>query len=290
MKKIMILISLCALFVLTSCNITLTKHEVKITGDVITKEYKDIKGTILKIKDVYLKNDNSIKTTLNIIPSEKELITITAQERLFDYVNVTSDNDKIEIIGGKTEKYATNEVTINVYGYNLESYFLYYINAIINVEEDIETLTIDMHDASNVAILGNGKINSLDATLSGASTIEGNNAKMENFKLVLSEASNGVFKDVEGGTMNVTLLGASRLEVTGKAERLSANLSGASKLMDHLFIINEAKVDASGASYLEITVNNKLSVELSGSSNMYYSGNPTIENKKLSGGSKLTRN
>ncbi len=290
MKKIMILISLCALFVLTSCNITLTKHEVKITGDVITKEYKDIKGTILKIKDVYLKNDNSIKTTLNIIPSEKELITITAQERLFDYVNVTSDNDKIEIIGGKTEKYATNEVTINVYGYNLESYCLYYINAIINVEEDIETLTIDMHDASNVAILGNGKINSLDATLSGASTIEGNNAKMENFKLVLSGASNGVFKDVESKTMNVTLLGASRLEVTGKAERLSANLSGASKLMDHLFIINEAKVDASGASYLEITVNNKLSVELSGSSNMYYSGNPTIENKKLSGGSKLTRN
>ena len=56
MKKIMTLISLCMLLVLTSCNITLTKHEVKITGDVITKEYKDIKGTILEIKDVYLKS------------------------------------------------------------------------------------------------------------------------------------------------------------------------------------------------------------------------------------------
>lgn len=290
MKKIMTLISLCMLLVLTSCNITLTKHEVKITGDVITKEYKDIKGTILEIKDVYLKNANSTKTTLNIISSEEELITITAQERLFDYINVTSDNNKIEIIGGKNEKYATNEVTINVYGYNLESYFLYYINASIDIEEDIETLTIAMFDASNVAILGNGKINSLEATLSGASTIEGKDLKMENFKLVLSGASNGVFKDVESKTMNATLSGASRLELTGKTEKLNATLSGASKLMDHLFIVNEAKVEASGASYLEITVNNKISVELSGSSKMYYSGNPNIENKKLSGGSKLIKN
>ena len=290
MKKLMILISLCTFFVLTACNITLTKHEVKITGDVITKEYKDIKGTILEIKDVYLKNANSTKATLNVIPSEEELITITAQERLFDYINVTSDNNKIEIIGGKNEKYATNEVTINVYGYNLESYFLYYVSASINVEEDIEALTIVMHDASNVAILGNGKIKSLEATLSGASIIEGKDLKMENFKLVLSGASNGIFKDVESKTMNAALSGASRLEVTGKTEKLNANLSGTSKLMDHLFIVNEAKVDASGASYLEITINNKLSVELSGSSNMYYSGSPTIVNKKLSGGSKLIKN
>ena len=52
------------------------------------------------------------------------------------------------------------------------------------------------------------------------------------------------------------------------------------------------RLEKAGYNYSEVqsTVNNKLSVELSGSSNMYYSGNPTIENKKLSGGSKLTRN
>lgn len=290
MKKITFILSICLLLALSSCNLRTPKAEIKISGEVITNEYKDLKGISLKVRDIYLKNDDNKKAIINVFPATSKLITITAQSTLFNYINITSDNNKIGISGGKFEKYVTNDVIINVYGYDLNVYDFDNVEANIDVKCSNTSLKINLLNMGSVFLSGDNEFDNVTFSLSGASQVNVTSLKSENVELELSGSSSCIISGIGVEQMKINLSGSSRAELVGNTKTLNTTLSGDSKLLDHFFNANKAYIKASGSSYIELTVVDELDVSLSGSSKMYYSGTPIIKNQQLSGDSKLIKN
>lgn len=105
------------------------------------------------------------------------------------------------------------------------------------------------------------------------------------FKISLSGASVSQV-ELDGEVADLSLSGASTLTLTGSASELSAGVSGASVLRAFNFPVDEAYVNASGASNARVTVSDKLNVVASGASSVTYRGAPAVTSN-VSGGSTV---
>lgn len=105
------------------------------------------------------------------------------------------------------------------------------------------------------------------------------------FKISLSGASVSQL-DLVGEVTDLSLSGASTLTLTGSSTELSAGVSGASVLRAFNFPVDEAYVNASGASSVKVTVSDKLNVVASGASSVLYRGSPAVTSN-VSGGSSV---
>lgn len=123
--------------------------------------------------------------------------------------------------------------------------------------------------ASDINIEGGLKVPALKLDMSGASDLEG----------VLTIA----------GELLVRLSGASDITISGAADKMSIDASGASDVKAYDFTTNTCSVDASGASSIRITADKEMSVKLSGASSVSYKGNATIRDIKTSGASSISR-
>ena len=100
------------------------------------------------------------------------------------------------------------------------------------------------------------------------------------------------------GTMNgfmmshdftVSASGGSRVTVGGGARNLALEASGGSHIDLTNFNLTNANVDLSGGSQATINLSGRLDANLSGGSQLYYLGNPTMGNVSVSGGSLISK-
>jgi hypothetical protein len=105
------------------------------------------------------------------------------------------------------------------------------------------------------------------------------------FKISLSGASVSQL-ELDGAVTDLSLSGASTLTLTGSSSELSAGVSGASVLRAFNFPVEEAYVNASGASSVKVSVADKLNVVASGASSVFYRGAPAVTSN-VSGGSSV---
>jgi hypothetical protein len=130
----------------------------------------------------------------------------------------------------------------------------------------------------------------LDAVgISGASRVEFTNELITSFlDLDISGAST-----FQGG-MTVTdfdadASGASDIEIWGSSNTSKMDLSGASKITDEDFVMNDLDIDLSGASRATLTVNGVINISASGASSLDYNGTGLIDNLESSGGSSINK-
>lgn len=105
--------------------------------------------------------------------------------------------------------------------------------------------------------------------------------------LDVSGASTIRIADLNNQSLKIDTSGASSVKVEGKTNRLVIDASGASRVDTKGLSASNVSVDASGASRANINVSEILNVDLSGASNVTYSGNPGEINKKTSGASSI---
>ncbi len=121
---------------------------------------------------------------------------------------------------------------------------------------------------------------------SGASQSEVSGfSNLNELDIELSGASKGRFT-VQASRTNIDLSGASKLDAIGSGTTLAAALSGASKLDALGYPVDEARVNASGASNARISVNNALVADASGASAIRYRGTPRVQ-QRVSGASTV---
>ncbi|MDX2305295.1 MAG: PspC domain-containing protein [Microscillaceae bacterium] len=107
------------------------------------------------------------------------------------------------------------------------------------------------------------------------------------------ELSGACLGEVEGfqqDEIELSLSGASRLNIRGETKRLDAELSGACTLNAHDFKSQEVGIDASGACQVQVWAERKIHIEASGASHIKYRGNPKnvqVENSGMSSISKI---
>ena len=123
--------------------------------------------------------------------------------------------------------------------------------------------------ACEVQIDGTLKVTSLDINLSGASDVHG--------RLEVSEL------------LDAKLSGASDLNISGSANTMQIDASGASDVKAYDFQTNICKVEASGACSVSIHVEKELSARLSGASSISYRGSGAVREVKTSGASSINR-
>lgn len=127
--------------------------------------------------------------------------------------------------------------------------------------------SIEASGASRAELTGFSSSESLRAEASGASRIEG---------------------DISSGVANIEASGASTIRLAGSGGDLRANASGASTIDLEQFAVDNANVNASGASRIVVNASGTLDAEASGASNVGYLGNPTLGNINESGGSNIS--
>ena len=122
---------------------------------------------------------------------------------------------------------------------------------------------------------------------SGACNVKATSAiKVEDLKIELSGASDF------SGAVNVTRLhleatGASNMRINGTANEATIDASGACTMKCYDLKTDHAKIDASGASNINITVNKELNAGASGGSSIFYKGTGLIREISTSGGATI---
>jgi len=134
-------------------------------------------------------------------------------------------------------------------------------------------------------------VKTLDAIkVSGASGIKiDGELTAADMKLELSGASDMDGKLIISGKLNAHLSGASDVEISGSANEVTIDASGASDVKAFDFKTNNCSIDASGACTVRITVDKELSAKLSGASSVSYKGSGMIKDIKTSGASSVSR-
>ncbi len=110
--------------------------------------------------------------------------------------------------------------------------------------------------------------------------------KSTNLSLILSGASNFSGK-IDTEEIKANLSGASDCKVTGSANKFDLVCSGASSFKGADLKVDEADLDALGASSIKIQVIESLKARASGASSIQYKGSPKIYNQNASGASSI---
>ncbi|MFM7358665.1 MAG: head GIN domain-containing protein [Sediminibacterium sp.] len=112
--------------------------------------------------------------------------------------------------------------------------------------------------------------------------------KSDDLKVILSGASN--FKgELQLNNAQFSLTGASDCRLTGKAERIKVQASGASSFKGYDLNAGEADINASGASDVQMSISNAITVEASGASSVHYKGEPRLKGIRVTGASSFSK-
>lgn len=128
--------------------------------------------------------------------------------------------------------------------------------------------TVRLSGACDAYFSGIWETDLLDVSMSGASDLEGT---------------------FEARRMQLGLSGASEIKLKGKTGQLSVDGSGASEFHLQSLAAEEVSVDLSGACSARVDVSGSLNADLSGASDLQYSGNPSLSRMDTSGGSSIKK-
>ena len=110
----------------------------------------------------------------------------------------------------------------------------------------------------------------------------------EDLNIAVSGASR-VTGDITAGNVQFGISGASTIQLEGSADNMDATASGASHLNLDDFVVNNADVNLSGASSGTVNLDGRLDANLSGASNLWYIGEPTMGDIDTSGASAVRK-
>ena len=131
-------------------------------------------------------------------------------------------------------------------------------------------------------------VNEIKATGASDIKIEGQ-LKSSSLKLDLRGASDLKGELIVDGSFDAHLSGASDMNISGSANEMKIDASGASDVKAFDFKSTTCVVEASGACSVHITVDKELSARLSGASSVSYKGSALIRDIKTSGASNISR-
>lgn len=204
----------------------------------------------------------------------------TKEVSAFDKVDVSGAIDVIVNIGNKSEVVIEADSAIMPY--------------VVTEVKDRE-LKIYNKDIIGFYNFKNNKIlvtittpSILELESSGACDVTINDLKTDMFKVSLSGACD-LIGSFECNVLDFESSGSSDSKLRGKVKNCNIELSGACDIKALDLEVDSLKIEGSGSSNVEITVQNSLDVELSGASELRYKGEPKYIKTDMSGVSNLTK-
>jgi hypothetical protein len=208
-----------------------------------------------------------------IVRADAYAISVTADSDLFKCIKVTQEGNTLKIGFG-------------------DFHWLVWVWGKTSLQARVampQLAKLSISGASDGEVAGFNSAEDLDIKVSGASSLELTDMATGDIDIKMSGNSE-VDADINAdGDAKLDLSGASRLEMRGSARNMRIEASGASHVDMDDFAVRDASIDFSGASQATIMLDGKLDAELSGASQLYYIGEPTIREFDITGASKLEK-
>jgi hypothetical protein len=169
-------------------------------------------------------------------------------------------------------------------------------NILEYIEVHTEGSTLEIYTENNINLRPTNKIKVYisnpqykEIQVSGASSVRCENeiTSADALDVGLSGASEGSL-ELNAPKVSVNLTGASNASVKGKTKDFEGSVSGASEIRGFDLLSENANVDASGASHIEIYASVKIDGQASGASSVNYKGNAQSSVEK-SGASSVNK-
>jgi len=205
---------------------------------------------------------------VEIAQSGSYSVSITADDNLFDYIQVSKQGTTLKI-GLRT----------------LTTLGLATLEAKVTMPQ---LRGLDLSGATRGTVSGFSSTENLDIEVSGASSVDLVGMSAGDVKFDISGASK-VTGDITADDADFDVSGASTVQLEGSASDMVAKLGGASRFNLGGFTVNNANVNLSGASTGTVNLSGRLDADLSGASKLSYIGEPTMGTINTSGGSTLSK-
>ena len=212
--------------------------------------------------------DVSSAFEVEIAQSGSYSISITADDNLFEYIQVTKEGETLKI-GLKT---------LTTLG-----------PATLEAKVTMPKLRgLDLSGATRGTVSGFSSTENLDIDVSGASSVELADVSAGDIKFDVSGASKAT-GDITASDADFDVSGASTLQLEGSAKDIIVEAGGASRVKLSGFTVNNANINLSGASTGTVNLDGRLDANLSGASKLEYIGEPTLGTMNITGASTLNK-
>ena len=131
------------------------------------------------------------------------------------------------------------------------------------------------------------RIEGINLSGGASATITGFNSD-KSFSVTLTEGS-VLIGDIVSGDSGFGISGGSIVKLTGSGGNLMARSSGGSEITLDEFPVNNADINIDGGGRSFFNINGRLDTVLTGSSELYYTGQAEMGNVNVSGGSVLEK-
>ena len=275
MRKHLFILSTLVLFALCSCN--------KIAGDLISKDFS-IEGSYTE-----LQVENAFDVTVSDAVNQ---ITVTAGKNVMPNVLVEKSGNKLRIhLKALTSAYGSELKVVLPYNADLRDVDLSGASQ-FHSEYGLDGQKVEVELSGASEFYCDLYADEVGVDLSGASEFFGD-IDADEIDMDLSGASK-IEGYVTATEFDIELSGASDAILEGQVAELELNLSGASdiieKVVEHRYalICDHCKGSMSGASTAYIHCDGSIKVNLSGGSELHYTGNATTTGSDCTGGSEVS--
>jgi hypothetical protein len=126
-------------------------------------------------------------------------------------------------------------------------------------------------------------------TISGSGTIIGE-TRITSQRLTLKGSGSGdIDLEVDVKKLESKISGSGEIRLRGAAKDHEYQLSGSGDLKGYELATEKSTIKVSGSGKCEVSVSAQLDVRISGSGKVYYRGNPTTVNQKISGSGTIRK-
>jgi hypothetical protein len=274
MKKHLIILSTLVLFAFSGCQ--------KFAGNPITKDFS--------ISGAY--NALEVEDAFNVTVSEEATqVTITAGENIMPNVVVETVDSTLKIyLKGWHTNLGKDMTVILPYNFDLRSVDLSGASE-FHSEYGLEGNKIEVELSGASDFYCDIDADEVDIDLSGASNFNGD-IFADEIEMDLTGSSN-IKGYVEALDLDLELSGASDATLEGQVDMLMINLSGASNIKKTIngnkygFICDQCEGTMTGASNVYIHCDGTIKVNLSGASDLHFTGDAFTGDCTTSGGSDI---
>ena len=196
-----------------------------------------------------------------IIRGSSFSVSVTADDNLFEYVNVTISGNILKI--------------------GMRPGYTYFPKALVARITMPDVDSVNIFGASRAELASFDLSHDFRAQVSGASTLELAGLRAEDVTLEAGTASRitGVLNALD---VTIEATGASRVLLSGTARSLHLTGSAASNINLGEMKARDATIGLNGASSAEVNLSGRLDAGLTGASSLLYSGDPELGNINLS--------
>ncbi len=256
MKKL--LIALLSIVLLVSLPLAGCKGLVKGSGELKTRDFFFTDFSEVKAYDAF---------EVKIIYATSYNITITADDNLFEYIQVSKKGDTLRLSLKKAD----------------------YVDASAKAVITMPHLrSLSLSGAAKGSIANFNTRAGLNFNISGDSSLSSANMIVGDITLDVSGAGK-MTGNLTAGDIRLKADTGSTVQLGGSANDLSCEAGGSSLLKLEAFFVRNADIKLSGESTATIKLDGKLDVDLKKGSKLVYYGDPVLGTTQISGGSTMTR-